>query len=84
VTIDPLHALKSLASRWRSSARTLSDSADVAASEFRTGEALDDAEPMCIKSIRDMSATLAACALEVETIVMRFEKVDAMAEVWTR
>lgn len=84
MTLDPLTALKLLASKWRTSASTLLASADEAASEFRTGSALDDSEPASVRGVRDVASSLLSCALEVEVIVERAERRDLVASEWGR
>lgn len=73
---DELTSLRLLARKWRTHALRLRSSADLAAAELRTGDALDESEPASVRAVRDAALTYEACALEVEAVVVGADKVD--------
>lgn len=84
MSLDPISTLRLLARKWRTHALRLRASADLAAAEFRTGDALDCSEPASVRAVRDAALTYEACALEVEAVVVGAERRDLVATEWNR
>ncbi len=84
MNLDPITSMRLLSKKWRAKARSLIESADAAAEEFRDAIAPDWCEPASVRAIRDSAATYEACALEVEAVVAKEETADIVRAEWAR